>query len=141
MKLLPHTFKWIGLTIYLLGVIVGFIDEGRQEFIEGFNEGIIDDTKIEFVRLMPEMVSQVGNYAILLGLLTYILSKNKREDEFIQKLRYESAFIVFVISILLILILHLIHPSLIIEAHTVLSAQMIFYLLIRMFKRQVILEN
>jgi hypothetical protein len=141
MKLLPHTFKWIGVCLFLIGMLVGLIDNGRQEFISGADAGRGDGVKTEFVRLLPEIVSQVAEYVQLLGLLIYILAKNKREDEFAQKLRYESAFIVLVISVLLILIVYIVNPEVRIEPSFLISTQMILYLIVRLFKRQSILEG
>ena len=73
--------------------------------------------------------------------LSVLLLKNKREDESIQKLRYESAFIVFVVSILIILVLYIVNPAINIDASFLLSVQMIFYLILRLIKRRLILED
>jgi len=77
----------------------------------------------------------------LLFFLSVLLLKNKREDESIQKLRYESAFIVFVVSILIILVLYIVNPAINIDASFLLSVQMIFYLILRLIKRRLILED
>lgn len=142
MKLLPHAFKWIGLAIFLIGFVLSFIDDGRYAFIEGRNEAMENGMdKIEFVRIMPKIVSQIADYATLVGLLIYILARSKREDEFAQKLRYESAFVVLVISIILILIKYIFNPEFELSPSTLLALQMIFYLIVRSIKKQVILAE
>jgi hypothetical protein len=141
MKLLPHIFKWIGLTIFLIGFVVSMIDEGRHGFIDGWNEGRESGTEeIVFVRIMPEFISQLADYATMLGLLIYILAKNKREDEFAQKLRYESAFIVLVVSILFVFILYVADSDIQLSPSSVLTFQMLFYLIVRVIKKYLILE-
>jgi len=141
MKLLPHVFKQIGLTVFLIGFVVSMIDDGRHGFIDGWNEArSIGEDEIPFVRIMPDFVSKLADYATMLGLLLYILAKNRSEDEFAQKLRYESAYIVLVVSIFLVFILYIIDSEINLSPSTVLMLQMVFYLIVRIIKKFLILE-
>jgi hypothetical protein len=140
MKLLPHVFKWIGITIFFIGFIFGAIDDGRKGFLEGYNETSHDPVKTEFKRILPEKVSQIADYVLLFGLLIYVLSKNKRDDEFTRQMRYEAAYIVFVITIIFILILFMIDPNLRLEPSTFIGAQLVLYLIIRHFRKISILD-
>ena len=140
MKLLPHVFKWIGITLFIIGFVLGAIDDGRKGFMEGYNETSHEPIKIEFKRILPEKVSQIADYVTLFGLLIYVLSKNKRDDEFTQQLRYEAAYIVFVITIIFILILYVINPNLRLEPSTFIGVQLVLYLIIRYFRRISILD-
>lgn len=139
MKLLPHLFKWIGLTIFLLGFIVGSIDDGRQEFMDGYNDASDHPIEYEVTRILPNIVSQIAEYATFLGLLLYILSRNKREDEFAQKMRYEAAFIVLVLTLGVILVLYILNPEFKIRPTDFLELQMLMYLILRSVRRRVIL--
>ncbi len=141
MKLLPHAFKWIGLAVFLLGFIFGAIDDGRQGFMEGYNETVNDPVEYNFEPILPERISHFADYALLFGLLIYILSKNKREDEFIRKLRYESAFIVFVLTISIVLVWHIFNPEFELSPSTFLALQMFAYLIIRSVKQKIILGD
>jgi len=144
MKLLPHYFKWIGLIIFFVGLTVNIIDDGRRGFIEGYNDAIDDPSErieTEFHPVFPDRVTHFSDIALLIGLLIYILAKNKMEDEFMQKLRYESAFLVMVLSLFIVLIIYLFNENFKIDPSTFLSLQMIGYLLVRLFKRKLILRE
>jgi hypothetical protein len=141
MKLLPHVFKWIGLSLFFLGFIFNTIDEGRRDFMDGYNSASREPVEYVFNPIFPEVVMHISDITMLVGLLIYILAKNRREDEFAQKLRYESAFMVLVLTILVILIRYIFVPDFMIEPSTLISAQMIFYLIIRSIKKQVILAE
>ena len=134
MKLLPHYFKWIGIGSIFLGFILG-IDDVRRGSLEGRGMQISDG----FSQLLPDICSQLSDYPMLIGLLIYILAKNKTEDEFAQKLRYESAFIVLVITIVVLIIVYMINPGLEFSPAYLLVLQMLAYLIIRSIKRGVIL--
>jgi len=140
MKLLPHYFKWIGLTVFLIGFMVSMIDDGRHGFIDGWNDARSSgEDEILYVRIMPELISKLADYATMLGLLIYILSKNRMEDELAQKLRYESAFIVLVITIIWVLVLYIINHDTKIDPSYLLSIQMLFYLVVKFFRKRMIL--
>jgi hypothetical protein len=134
MKLLPHYFKWIGIGMLLLSLIFGF-----EDFCRGLFDGLIGEEAKDFVPILPEYFSQISDYVILMGLLVYILAKNKTEDEFAQKLRYESAFIVLVLTIIALFVVYIINPDVRMSPAYILLLQMLGYLLIRYIKRGVIL--
>ncbi|RIJ49484.1 hypothetical protein D1614_08065 [Maribellus luteus] len=144
MKLLPHYFKWIGIALFFLGLFTGAIDDGRKGFIEGYNDAIDDPSdriEINFERILPKSITHLADFLSMAGLLIYVLSKNKREDEFMQKLRYESAFLVMVLSLTVILIFYGFNPDFKLDPSTLLSLQMIAYLIIRALKRKFILGD
>lgn len=132
MKLLPHFFKWIGVGLLILSVILGIDD-----FYRGFIDGLLGKTPMDFAPVFP----QLSNYAILLGLLVYILAKNKKEDEFAQKLRYESAYIVLILTIVVLFFVYLVNPDIKMSPGYILLIQMIAYLFIRLIKKGVILGD
>ena len=105
----------------------------------GFTGALPNEPPEQFKRFLPEIFSQLSDYILLIGLLIYLVSKNKREDEFIQKIRYESAYIVLVITILGILVLYIINPEIKLNASYLLAFQMLFYLLVMFFRKRIIL--
>lgn len=134
MKLLPHYFKWIGIGLLILSFVFGIDD-----FLLGFTGASMDLPPDNFKRILPEFFSQLSDYVLLIGLLIYLVSRNKREDEFIQKIRYESAYIVLAITILGILVLYIINPDIKLNASYLLAFQMLFYLVIKFFRKRMIL--
>jgi len=133
MKLLPHYFKWIAIGLFILSFVFGIDD-----FLLGFTSAYHDGPP-KFTRILPEYYAQISDYILLVSLLIYLVSKNKREDEFIQKIRYESAYIVLVITILVILVLYIINPDIKINASYLLAFQMLFYLVVKFFRKRMIL--
>ena len=66
---------------------------------------------------------------------------NKTEDEFAQKLRYESAYIVLVLTIIVLIFVYMINPEIEFSPAYLLLIQMLAYLIIRSIKRSVILGD
>lgn len=132
MKLLPHYFKWIGIGLLFASIILGF-----DGFVRGFWDGVSGGEYNNFTPVFPDFFSQIADFVTLMGLLVYILAKNKTEDEFAQKLRYESAFIVLVLTIVVLLIVILYRPGIQISPAVLLLLQMVAYLIIRRIKNNV----
>ena len=128
MKLLPHYFKWIGIGLLILSFVFGIDD-----FLSGLTNGMINS------KIFPDIFPQISDFILLIGLLIYLISKNKREDEFIQKIRFESAYIVLIITILGILVLYLFNPEIKLNVTYLLALQMLFYLLVVFLKKRLIL--
>lgn len=144
MKLLPHYFKWIGIILFFLGMLTSAIDDGREGFIEGYNASArnhnhIEQIEVKIERVFPEEVSHIADFVSIFGLLIYVLAKQKREDELMQKLRYESAFLVMVLTLAIILIVYGFNSDLKVDPSALLSLQMIAYLIVRALKRKFIL--
>nr|WP_321358687.1 hypothetical protein [uncultured Draconibacterium sp.] len=142
MKLLPHYFKRIGLALFFAGFVTGaFTINARKAFVEGWNAGADSANKIiesNIDKGLSEEVGHIADFASILGLLIYVLAKQKREDELMQKLRYQSAFIVMVITLAIILLIYGFKSDFSINPSVLLSLQMIGYLIIRAIKRNLI---
>lgn len=141
MKLLPHYFKWIGLSLFFLGLLVNSIDDGRVSFIEGYNLSSKDPVEINITRVFPEYVMHLSDVVSIVGLLFYFISKSKREDEFMEKLRNETAYLVLTLSIIVLLLFYVFNKNLKFDPSTIIQLQMIFFLIIRAFKRKRILDE
>lgn len=129
MKLLPHYFKWIGIGIIFLGFIMGIDD-----FLMGFLSGISRSPIGAYERMLPEIYSRISDYPLLIGLLIVILSRSKTEDEYTLKLRYESAFIVLITTILVFIILYAFNPEFKIQPGVFILLQMLGYFIVRSVK-------
>ena len=90
---LPNGFKKIGFTIAILSLLGVFLNK---------------------YTLKAELLPDYLRYMIVVGLLLVVLSRDKIEDEFIQKLRLHSFLIAFVWAVgyaMFVPIMHLIKDS------------------------------
>ena len=133
MKLLPHYFRWIGIGLLILSFVFGIDD-----FLLGLT-GAVRNSPEDFKKIFPDIFPKISDFVLLIGLLIYLVSKNKREDEFIQKIRYESAYIVLIITILGILVLYIVNPHIKLNAPYLLAFQMLFYLVVVFIRKKMIL--
>ena len=102
-QILPNWCKKLGIILFIVGTVLG----GGDDFIDGLN-GIPyksnEGSKI-FSNFLGENLTHLLEVLGILGMLVYMLSKEKIEDDYINQLRLESyqltAIIGLVISILL----------------------------------------
>lgn len=84
--LFPHRFKWVSIAIILLTAIGFFVR-----------------TQLD---LFPEFIwRHLFKSFLLLGLLVFILCKEKQEDERIKNLRFRAFAFAFVFSMLMFILL------------------------------------
>ena len=107
-QILPNWCKKLGVALF---IIFSFIS-GGDDFINGFYDGFNglpsnpnSSDSVLFLNYFSESVLHLFSIISMLGVLIYILSKEKVEDDYIQKLRLDSfqltAIIGLVASILL----------------------------------------
>jgi len=107
-QILPNWCKKLGIALF---IIFSFIS-GGDDFINGFYDGFNglpsnpnSSDSVLFLNYFNESVLHLFSIISMLGVLIYILSKEKVEDDYIQKLRLDSfqltAIIGLVASILL----------------------------------------
>lgn len=84
--LLPHRFKKIGLIAFPVGFSLWFI--GQMGLIKNFLDKFIsnEDTSL----ILTIIILVISFFSFLLGLYALAFSKEKIEDEMIQKIRLES---------------------------------------------------
>ena len=142
MKLLPHYFKWLGLIIFFTALGVSLYGSiGTEDFIKGAEWVSREPIENNVGPLLPAGITHVADVAILSSLLMYVLAKNKNEDEFMQKLRYESAFLVMVLTIVIILFVYTFYSTFSINPLDLLELQMVGYLIVRSVKRKLIVGD
>jgi len=101
---LPYHFKKIGIIIVFIAIFLSFI-AGINSFERGFVEGSnfaqsinqsanTGETALTYKEIIsPKLANTLNWVSIVLsfsGFLMYIFSREKIEDELIQKLRYQS---------------------------------------------------
>jgi len=134
-QLLPNYFKWIGLVLFFVG--------GVPSFFEGYTDGRNDygTNQIENPFPFSEQTILIAAIISLLGLIIYVLSKEKIEDEYLNKLRWESAIASFFISFVIVIINIVIYGTKdLIDAQFIMELQLLLYLIIFFFKKRGNLE-
>ncbi len=101
--LLPPKYKLIGLFIFipffLLGIAVRFYDFGFSflQFQVSVDNGIFDNNR-------QDLTDELTLTGLIVGLLFIAFSREKQEDEFINKIRLESLQWAVLINYILLLI-------------------------------------
>jgi len=93
LQILPNWFKKVGLILFIVGSIIG----GGDDFADGFSTALPRDSKINFHEngiitafVGGENTTHIFYALSFIGMLIYMLAKEKVEDDFINKLRLES---------------------------------------------------
>ncbi len=110
-QILPNWFKKVGLILFIVGSIIG----GGDDFMRGWNS-------VDCNSQTSEINSQ-NNYGLItifvggkntthifyvlsfIGMLIYMLAKEKVEDDYINKLRLESFQLTSIITLLIAIFL------------------------------------
>ena len=104
-QFLPHYFKYIGLFLYFVLGVLPFANDFVAGFAAGYEAGSgreIDSPDYLF-GLPDYLFSKTFQIIHLLGVLLYAMAKDKVFDEFMLKLRMESLYIVFFVTLIFIL--------------------------------------
>ena len=83
-QILPHKFKIVGFFLF----IIGFILSGINSFMEGWHS--VDKNFTGDLKTFSERTEHIFNIMFVVGTIVYMISKEKIEDEYINKLRLES---------------------------------------------------
>ena len=109
-QILPNWFKKVGL---LLFIVFSFLGSG-DAYLEGYNRGyyynkdIPENVKTDlFSSYFGETLVHSFNIIAIIGMIIYIMSKEKIEDDYINKLRLESYQLTALISLFSALIMFL----------------------------------
>lgn len=98
-QIFPNWCKKVGVTIFILGILgLSYIFimaamsavEGTTAYESGYLAGKKVKELADTVWLVGITVNKVINILILLGMVLYLMSKEKVEDEFIERLRLQS---------------------------------------------------
>ncbi len=137
----PFCCKRAGTIIVLIAILFSMaagINSFEKGYVEGYNAGMgINNTKKGSATyeeiISPELSNTLNWISITLsfgGFLLYIFSKEKIEDEFLQKLRYMSLEKSLIFTWIFALILLLINRSANFKVFYILQLQLIAYVLI-----------
>ena len=126
LKMLPNWCKKVGVSLY----IIGAIPSAYTGYMDGINEynnpSIINDNSHLWF----------SDIILYLGLIIYFLSKEKIEDDYINKLRLESYQVTIIIGIILSFITFIIFKNIEIQNSLFLESFLMIYLLIFWYKKR-----
>ncbi len=114
LQILPNWFKKVGLIMFIVGTIIGSGDKIVAGFRDGYNagrNGTSNDINISLDHshfsefFGGERVTHFFYVLSFIGLLVYMLAKEKAEDDYINKLRLESFQLTSIITLIIGIIL------------------------------------
>lgn len=130
-QILPNWGKRLGLFIFLTSLI--FV--AGDHFMDGFN-GAPTGTHHFFEDLLGNTLSSFFNVLPVIGLLIFMLSKEKIEDDYIRLIRLQSYQTTVIILLIIALAIYLFDIYYEVSLDLVLSLFMILFLVIFYFKKQ-----
>ena len=114
-QILPNWFKKVGLILFIVGSIIGAGDDFAGGFRDGYNAARFGDSNdininLDQGRIITaffggEKIIHIFYVLSFIGLLIYMLSKEKVEDDYINKLRLESFQLTSIITLIIGIIL------------------------------------
>lgn len=143
----PNYFKKIAIIIFVVSIVFSFLSS-LHSFVEGFEEGYNSASSEEeqisikadpFTEQTRSIFKWTGLTLSFCGLIMYMFSSEKVEDEFFQHLRYKalvkSLILIWIIYGLVYIFKEGISPQRInlqwnTDGLSVLQAQLIFYVII-----------
>ena len=142
-KMLPNWGKKLGFLVFVISVLITstFI-ESRKSFFEGYNEGFVLENEILnlepilFERVLGSESLHFFSVLIIIGLIIYMFSKEKVEDDYIDKLRLESFQLASLISLAASVILYIVFKTMKLELDYFMLIFLIIYLNIFALKKR-----
>ena len=146
--LLPNYFKKIGLILFFFGFISGFLTYGVDDFMDGMNAAIQDHnegkiskfeetvTHDHFGKVWSEGWIRFFDLCNISGILIYVLSKEKSEDEMYRLLRLETGWLTFVIWLFGIFVIYSIWGEIRLSLFYILTFPLLLFLLLFFFRKQ-----
>ncbi len=149
-QILPNWFKKVAVILFVISTLLS----GADDFIAGWHEGVRQGNKNNSIAEMYEksnhnnyyFTNMIGGkevthwFGVLasLALLTYLLSKEKIEDDYIKLLRLESYQLSFIIVTIIALFYYLFNKELFFGIADSVNILMLLYLVIFYFKKQLV---
>lgn len=135
----PYYFRKIGIAFVIIAFGLSFyanINDFLDGFAEGRNKAI--HNKEELMKTEYHIISDARSHTFtwislafsFSGFLLYLLSKEKTEDEFIQRLRFVSIVKSLIITWLLVALLIVFKSNYTIEGLYILQFQLVLYVII-----------
>jgi|TARA_B110000967_G_scaffold198204_1_gene230912 hypothetical protein len=142
-KMLPNWGKKLGFLVFIISMIINstFI-ESRKSFYEGYYVGLGGEKEILilkpilFERVLGSQSLHFFSILIIIGLIIYMFSREKVEDDYIDKLRLESFQLTSLIGLAVLIILYIVFKTLKLELDYFVLIFLIIYLNIFALKKR-----
>jgi len=139
-QILPNWFKKISFIIFL----VTYIISGGDDFIDGFNGTRYTENKNSNIEASHKFYDMTGGdntihwlkIVSILALITYMLSKEKVEDDYISILRLESYQLAFLIITIVAFVFYLFKVNTLYGIFDSVTLFIWLYLIIFSFKKR-----
>jgi len=152
-QILPNWCKKLGLAIFIIFSCISGYDDVINASCDGWNSVPSNDEKIENSIYTPPPKSEVSTFEdffgektlhyldalSLFGILIYMLSKEKIEDDYITKLRLESYQFTAIVGILISILLYAFSEEINLTIDYFITLFMYFYLIIFFLKKRIYL--
>lgn len=135
-QILPNWCKKLGLVIFFAAELLGAGDS----FMDGFNnvelgthhyfQDVYGPTLFSIIYVLP-----------MFGLLIYLFSKEKIEDDYINMLRLQSYQITITVFLIIAFVIYLITQNIDLGLEMTLELFMMTYLIIFWIKKRIILDS
>lgn len=135
-QILPNKFKSIGLIIFIIGFVIPFTIGFINGLSQPFNSN--ETSRLTEKLLQPNLLKWLDIVTIF-GMLIYMISKEKIEDDYITKLRLESYQITTIFCLSTIIILHIINNEMTFYVSYMIYAFMLLYLITFSLKKRFVL--
>ena len=135
--------KNLGFLVFIISILITstFI-ENRKSFLERYNAGLVLESEILnlepilFERVLGPESLHFFSILIIIGLIIYMFSREKVEDDYIDKLRLESFQLTSLIGLAVLIILYIVFKTLKLELDYFVLIFLIIYLNIFALKKR-----
>lgn len=138
LQILPNWCKKLGLGIF---IFFSFF-EGRDGFIEGLTglpyNSLQNQGFFTFREYFGESFMLLFGTLSLIGVIIYMISREKVEDDYINMLRLESFKLTFIFNVIIALLLFIFKKEMIIELDFYLSFFLLIYLITFAIKKRLV---
>lgn len=134
-QILPNWCKKLGIIVFIVGTFIG----GGDDFIDGCKGlpyNTAEGSKL-FSNYFGETIVHYIEVLGILGILIYILSKEKIEDDYINKLRLESFQFTAVIGLFVAILLYTFSKSLTLTLDYFIILFLLVYLITFFIKKRI----
>ena len=133
-KMLPNWCKKLGFAVFLIGSFIS----GYKGFMQGLTGELnSNSTKYDFfVNSFNDPVLHFFEVLAVFGMILYMFSKEKIEDDYINILRLESYQLAILIGLALTVVIYIVWGNLSFKIDYIINLFLIFYLIIFAFKKR-----
>lgn len=132
-QILPNWCKKLGVLLY----VVGTIPSGTNGFVRGYNDAICDcDSQIDSFLGLSNTTEWFFDLLIYAGMIMYFLSKEKIEDDYINKLRLDSYQLTVIIGLGIAFLSFLFSGNLNVKNSLFLEGFLMIYLITFWYKKR-----